>query len=88
MTSSDVVLELGLELVVALEVEVDGAVAEVLEDVLDEQAAIPVARSPAAATARTLLLAIPLTVNFDPFLSVDAEFEKDCFLRVSARHPH
>ena len=44
-------------------------VLELLEDeVLAEHAARPVARRPAAATASALLLVIPLTVNFDPFL--------------------
>jgi hypothetical protein len=70
MTSSEVLEELGLELAVEVEVEVP---VELLEDELaDEQAARPIPRRPAAATASALLLEIPLTVNFDPFLSVNA----------------
>jgi hypothetical protein len=83
MTSSDVLLgvELALVLVPGLVV-----VLELLEDeVLDEHAARPVARRPAAATASALLLVIPLTVNFDPFLSVNAVSRRICFLRGLAR---
>jgi hypothetical protein len=73
MTSSDVLEELAVGLVAApvdVDVDVDGGV--VVDEVLDEQAAMPVARRPAAAIASALLLVIPLTVNFDPFLSVNA----------------
>jgi hypothetical protein len=75
MTSSDVLEELGVEVAVEVAVEV------VVEDELfDEQAAIPVARRPAAAIASALLLVIPLTVNFDPFLSVNAVSRRICYL--------
>jgi hypothetical protein len=70
MTSSEVLEELGLELAVAVEVEVPVELLEV--ELADEQAARPIPRRPAAATASALLLEIPLTVNFDPFLSVNA----------------
>jgi hypothetical protein len=81
MTSSDAGEELGL--VVALEVPPG---VELLEDeVLDEQAARPVARRPAAATASALLLVIPLIVNFDPFLSVNAVSRRICYLGGLAR---
>jgi hypothetical protein len=66
MTSSDVLEELDVGLVLAPTDDV------VDDDVLDEHAAMPVARRPAAAMASALLLVIPLTVNFDPFLSVNA----------------
>jgi hypothetical protein len=85
MTSSDVLEELGVELAVAVLVLVP-VVLELLDDeVLDEHAARPVARRPAAATASALLLVIPLTVNFDPFLSVNAVSRRICFLRGLAR---
>jgi hypothetical protein len=85
MTSSEVLEELGVEVAVEEAPVVAGVVVLVLEDVLDEQAAMPVARRPAAATASALLLVIPLTVNFDPFLSVNAVSRRICFLRGLAR---
>jgi hypothetical protein len=85
MTSSDVLEELGLEVALVLVLGLV-VVLELLEDeVLDEHAARPVARRPAAATASALLLVIPLTVNFDPFLSVNAVSRRICFLRGLAR---
>jgi hypothetical protein len=69
ITSSELLLLAGaLELVAVLGEDAPvlaGAVVVVVE-LLDEQAARPVARRPAAATASALLLEIPLTVNFDP----------------------
>jgi hypothetical protein len=79
MTSSEVLEELGE--VVAVEVELPAGVLDEDEEVDDEQAAMPVARRPAAATASALLLVILLSVNFDPFLSVNAVSRRICFLR-------
>jgi hypothetical protein len=85
ITSSDAAEELGLEVALVLVLGLVVVVLVVLEDVLDEQAARPIPRRPAAATASALLLVIPLTVNFDPFLSVNAISRRTVFLGGLAR---
>jgi len=88
MTSSDELeeLEVAEELVPGADEEVE-VEPELVVELADEQAARPVARRPAAATASALLLEIPLIVNFDPSSRV-LRFREGLFSgRVSARHP-